>query len=88
MIAGDFNLHADETIDLEQLLRLLNAGFVDACWSLDCQEEHIDRIFFRSTNAIELNVLSWSVPPEFVTEEGKDLSDHEPVAATIGYSAL
>jgi endonuclease/exonuclease/phosphatase family metal-dependent hydrolase len=85
IIAGDFNLHHDDAIDLEQLQRLLDVGFLDSCWSLDCGDEHIDRIFFRGTDTIELNVQMWSVPPEFVTPDGEDLSDHEPVTATIQY---
>jgi endonuclease/exonuclease/phosphatase family metal-dependent hydrolase len=86
LVAGDFNLHVDDTPELVQLERLTDAGFVDACWYLGCDEEHIDRIFVRDGDEVTLEYESWEVPAEFVTQEGEPLSDHEPVAAVITFS--
>jgi endonuclease/exonuclease/phosphatase family metal-dependent hydrolase len=85
IVAGDFNLHDDDAIDVEQLQRLTDAGFVAACWYLECGESHIDRIFVRDGGGVALIPLEWQVPAQFVDEAGKDLSDHEPVAARLEY---
>ena len=86
LIAGDFNLHEDDAPDLDQLQRLTAAGLVDVCWSLECGETNIDRIFVRDGDALSWEPLAWEVPAGFVTSEGAPLSDHEPVAAVLSFS--
>ncbi len=86
LVAGDFNLHADDAVDQVQLQRLADAGFADACTTVACGNDRIDRIFVRSGGDITLEVTTWEVPPAFVTAAGEDLSDHKPVAATIRWT--
>jgi len=84
VMAGDFNLHETKPVDMEQLERLvLEGGLADACWTLQCGNASIDRVFFRDSADIELSVEFWGIPPEFVDDEGEDLSDHRPTSAVL-----
>jgi len=84
IVAGDWNLHEEDAVDLGQLRRLVDeGGFQDACWALDCGATNIDRVFYRGSSDLELSATSWTIPGEFVDEAGEDLSDHEPVAVVI-----
>lgn len=84
IVAGDTNLkpeREDRPLDAESFDRLLAAtGLRDSCRELGCPEESIDRVLFRPGPALQLTPQSWSRPPEFVTDQGEDLSDHRPVA--------
>jgi len=86
LVGGDFNLHADDPVDLEQLMRLVDVEFVDSCWAVECQDERIDRVFLRDGGGIALVPQSWEVPTQFVDEEGRDLSDHQPVAILVEFA--
>lgn len=89
VMAGDFNLHADDPVELVQLERLvLEGGLSDACWTLQCGNTTIDRIFFRGSADIGLDVDEWSKPPEFKDPEGEKLSDHKPTAAVLTWHRL
>ena len=81
IVAGDTNLkfsRPDDMVSLDFLL--LETGVQDACRSLECGIELIDRILFRSSDSVSLSPLSWELPAEFVDVEGNDLSDHIPVS--------
>ncbi len=90
IVAGDTNLkpeRADRPLDAVAFDRLLSAtGLRDSCRALDCPQESIDRVLFRSGPAVQLTPLRWSRPPEFVTEQGEDLSDHRPVAVLFSWA--
>lgn len=52
----------------------------------DC--ERIDKIFYRSGDGIVLTPTAYTVPPEFVDENGAPLSDHLPVSATFAFTVV
>lgn len=81
IVAGDTNLHRDDPEDVPPLDALLDgAGLSDACDTLQCGDDRIDRVMYRSSDSVTLIPLEWWIPPEFVTADGTDLSDHKPVA--------
>ena len=86
LVAGDFNLRWTDPEDVPPLQMLVDAGLTEACLALDCGDEHIDKVFFRSADALTLEPLTWAVPPEFVDPAGEDLSDHEPVAVRFAWT--
>lgn len=45
--------------------------------------ERVDKIFYRSGDRVELQALRHTVPMDWVDPWGEQLSDHEPVAATL-----
>jgi len=83
IVAGDTNLHGDDPVDATPLEHLIaGPDLTDVCRELGCGDtRRIDRILFRSSDAVVLTPLTWEIPPQFVTADGTDLSDHEPVAA-------
>jgi len=86
IVAGDTNLkfsRPDDMVSLDFLL--LETGLQDACRFLECGNEIIDRIMFRSSDLVSLTPLSWELPPEFIDAEGNDLSDHIPVSVRFGW---
>jgi len=86
IVAGDTNLkfsRPDDMVSLDFLL--VETGLQDACRFLECGNEIIDRIMFRSSDRVSLTPLSWELPPEFVDADGNDLSDHMPVAVRFGW---
>ncbi len=90
LLAGDTNLHGfDEANEDEPVLQALldDTGLADACRSLECGAEHIDRFLFRSSDALSLRVDSWAVAEEMVDEQGAPLSDHEAIRIDVGWIA-
>jgi endonuclease/exonuclease/phosphatase family metal-dependent hydrolase len=86
IVAGDTNLRMNRPADVISLDRLLNdGGLTDSCRFLDCDDEHIDRILFRSGDFLTITPASWSIPTNFVDEEGEDLSDHDPIAVRFAW---
>ena len=89
IMAGDFNLHESDPEELALLNKLISEGnLTDACWATECDTPRIDRILVRGTATISLEPTGWEIPPAFVTAEGEDLSDHEPVAATLHWEVI
>lgn len=91
IIAGDTNLNFDKPgIDNKGLLDTLLAGggLTDACRALSCAEPgRIDRIFYRSSERLEIEALSWAVDESFVDAEGNSLSDHNAVAVRLSWKS-
>ncbi len=87
VVAGDFNLRATDPEDVEALAIIMDgAGLTDACDAVACGDERIDHVMVRSGDDLELTVLEWQVPPEFVdARTDEPLSDHLPVAARLAY---
>jgi hypothetical protein len=89
IMAGDFNLHESDPEELALLNKLIDeANLTDACWATECNTPRIDRILVRGTSTLSLEPTGWEIPPAFVTSEGEDLSDHEPVAATLHWEVI
>jgi len=88
LVGGDFNLRWTDPEDVEPLQMLVDAGLTEACEALDCGDEHIDKVFFRSGEGLQLEPLTWAVPPQFVDPSGEDLSDHEPVAVRFAWTGI
>ena len=87
LVGGDFNLNREDAEDVKPLDLILDgAGLTDACDSVGCADERIDKIMFRSGDRVQLGVTAWRVPDEFVdAKTGDPLSDHLPVASVITY---
>lgn len=88
IVAGDFNLHKDKEEDAEMLAKFEESlGLSDACLALGECRDRIDRVYFRSGGGVELSALGYDVPhKDFLDAKGRDLSDHKPVSAVIGWS--
>jgi hypothetical protein len=82
LLAGDTNMKASDEPTFQTLLR--GGDLVDACRVVSCPEpDRIDRIMVRSSRALELALTDWTVETTFRDAAGNELSDHEPVAATL-----
>lgn len=82
---GDTNLHGGDPADEPLLERLMTgAGLSDACDAVGCdQPGRIDRILFRSSEDLQLEVLDWDQEEAFVDETGGALSDHDAISAQL-----
>jgi endonuclease/exonuclease/phosphatase family metal-dependent hydrolase len=88
IVAGDFNLRRTDPEDVAPFETILDgAGLVDACDAVECGDEHIDHVLFRSGDDVALEVTTWWIAEEFVdAEDGGPLSDHPAVAVEIHYT--
>jgi hypothetical protein len=60
------------------------AGLVDACQELTCDNpSRIDRVMYRGSPGLELHAARLAVDSRFVTQAGKDLSDHKAVGVVL-----
>lgn len=83
IVAGDTNsFYGDEPI-ISQFLA--ETGLTDVAVELhSAHEESIDKILYRSSNSIRIAPRSHAVEStRFMTQEGKQLSDHVPVSANF-----
>ncbi len=88
VLMGDTNLNSGDADDALALARYADAGLQDVCGLLNCPEnEHIDRIFVRSSPTLTLDVVSWERPSHFVGSDGEPLSDHPAIAAELSWLA-
>lgn len=86
IVAGDSNLDSARDADRASLQQLVDeGGLSDACASLDCGDERIDRVWIRSSEQLQLQVRDWRIPDDFVDAAGEPLSDHEPVVVRLGW---
>ena len=86
IVAGDTNLRTSMAGDEETLERFLaQTGLTDACRRFGCGEERIDRVFFGSSQQVQLEVLGWWTDRRFVDAEGGPLSDHPAVGVEVGW---
>jgi endonuclease/exonuclease/phosphatase family metal-dependent hydrolase len=89
IVAGDTNLSDGRSQDMDMLDRLMtDAGLTDACRSLSCGQEELDRVLLRSSGTLTLEALSWAIATEFVDPSGHDLSDHPAVRVEISWESL
>lgn len=87
IVAGDTNLNTEsrpEDVGLFQIL-LDGTGLSDACRSLSCGNELVDRVLFRNGSSVTLKAISWEIDPEFVDKQGNPLSDHSAISVKLGW---
>lgn len=85
IVTGDTNMKDDDEAVLQTLMS--GAGLSDACRQLGCPEPmRIDRVMFRSSADVELDVANWRVDESFVNDSGEPLSDHEAVAVDFSWT--
>ncbi|MFT6376290.1 MAG: endonuclease/exonuclease/phosphatase family metal-dependent hydrolase [Myxococcota bacterium] len=85
---GDTNLDSEDVDDAAALDRYAAASLQDVCGLVGCAEDdHIDRIFIRSSPTLTLDAVSWERPTQFVGDDGEPLSDHPAIAAEISWTA-
>jgi|TARA_B100001964_G_scaffold232646_1_gene288725 hypothetical protein len=81
IVAGDTNLKLNFQSDLHILDAFLEStGLSDACHTLGCRTESIDRVFYRGSKSVNLHPQTWRIATEFVDANGLDLSDHRAIA--------
>lgn len=80
IVAGDTNLRDTREADQATLTAFLaDTGLADACGTLRCPTETIDRVLFRGSDALELTPTTWRFADELVDAAGEPLSDHRGV---------
>lgn len=86
IVAGDTNLKGGDAADERTLARFLRqTGLRDACRSLGCGDERIDRVLFRGSSRLSLRPTTWELDGRFVDPAGRALSDHAAVAVTMAW---
>ncbi|MCI0636449.1 MAG: endonuclease, partial [Actinobacteria bacterium] len=89
IVAGDMNLHGFDPVDEPVLQAFLGStGLADACRTLGCPVETIDRVLLRSTPALTLRPVGHRIATEFVDAAGQDLSDHEAIHVDIEWATV
>jgi hypothetical protein len=86
IIGGDTNLHRDDPADvplLDDILQRLQV--TDACETVACGIDSIDRFYYRSNDRVQITPTSWRYADEFVDDEGNDLSDHKAVHVSFSF---
>ena len=88
IVAGDTNLWSEDKMTLRDLLQA--AGLRDTCEVAGCPEKQRDRdkILYRSGQDLELTPMDWRVDHRFVDEQGRALSDHQPIAVKFHWKSL
>jgi len=87
IVAGDMNLHGLDPVDEPVLQAFLGTtGLADACRTLGCPTEKIDRVLLRSTPALELRPIQHRIAAEFVDAQGRDLSDHDAIHVDVEWT--
>lgn len=86
IVAGDTNLRVSVAADATTLQRFLDStGLSDTCRRFACGEERIDRVFYRGSEDVELDVVGWWTDRRFVDVRGEPLSDHPAIGVEISW---
>jgi endonuclease/exonuclease/phosphatase family metal-dependent hydrolase len=84
LVAGDTNLRSSAREDQKTSSQFLEElALTDACARFGCGEERLDRVFFRSSDTLELDILGWWTDVRFVDGQGAQLSDHPAVGVEV-----
>jgi hypothetical protein len=84
LVAGDTNLRASAREDQKTLTAFLDdVSLTDACARFGCGEEKLDRVLFRGSDSLELDILGWWTDVRFVDGQGAPLSDHPAVGVEV-----
>lgn len=96
LVIGDTNMRALKAreggkTDADQLTRLIEgAGLTDSCKLFQCDKdadsEHIDRVLFRRSSALQLEASEWKTEARFVNEKAEALSDHPAVLVRFRFT--
>ncbi|MBN1611080.1 MAG: hypothetical protein JW940_30895 [Polyangiaceae bacterium] len=86
VVAGDTNLDETDPRDMSILREFLaRTGLRELCRQFACRGRNLDRVLYRSSGHIELFALDWRADARFVDEQGRHLSDHQAMAASLGW---
>jgi hypothetical protein len=89
IVAGDTNLRSSEPADLETLDRFMAVtGLRDACRRFGCGEERLDRVLYKSSRHVDVDVLGWWADRRFVDADGTPLSDHPAIGVELSWQQL
>lgn len=82
IIAGDTNLDSNSREADRALIELLKSSvFVTtACEIMQCGNATVDKVLYRGSNWLDLQVIGWEQDRRFVDGSGKKLSDHLAIA--------
>jgi endonuclease/exonuclease/phosphatase family metal-dependent hydrolase len=84
LVAGDTNLRGSAHEDQKTLNAFLDeVSLTDACARFGCGEEKLDRVLFRSSESVDLDILGWWTDVRFVDAQGAPLSDHPAVGVEV-----
>ncbi|MBW1878100.1 MAG: endonuclease [Deltaproteobacteria bacterium] len=87
LVTGDTNLHGFDVDDEPILSELFTTtDLADACRTIGCGDDRIDRFLFRSGSDLVLTPTEWAVAGEFVDEADRPLSDHVPIRARFSWA--
>ena len=85
-----YNLHLDRDPDGDQFATLLaDTGPTAVCTALGCDEPNrIDKVLFRSGDTVEITPVEWcNDAVRFTRDDDEPLSDHDPVAVRLQFTA-
>ncbi len=89
LVAGDTNLRASAHEDQKTLQSFLDeVGLIDACTHFGCGEDKLDRVLFRGSDLVNLDVLGWWTDVRFVDGQGAALSDHPAIGVEVRWRKL
>jgi endonuclease/exonuclease/phosphatase (EEP) superfamily protein YafD len=91
IMAGDFNLRTDSEPANSQFTQFTAAsGLTDVCTQLGCERPgSIDKLLYRGSPRVRLQAEQWRNDSDtFLSESGEKLSDHDPIAVQMSWSAL
>ncbi|MFX0210866.1 MAG: endonuclease/exonuclease/phosphatase family protein [Candidatus Hodarchaeota archaeon] len=90
IVAGDFNMCYSNPNDNANLERLASGTqLIDSCIELGIDDDRVDKIFYRSSDSINLTPESYTVETEvFANENGEPLSDHEAVSVLFRWEEI
>ena len=89
IVAGDTNLDARDEYDTDTFQAFIDAtNLSDACHVLGCASPGLDRVMFRSSERLKLEVRTHGVDHRFVDHQGRALSDHEAIAVELAWQDL
>lgn len=87
IVAGDTNLDDSDARDREILRKFKRAtGLSEVCREFTCRGANLDRVLYRSSSRVSLKPRAWRADTRFVDAEGRDLSDHLPMAAEFEWA--
>ncbi len=87
IVAGDTNLDDSDARDREILRRFKRStGLSEVCREFTCRGANLDRVLYRSSARVSLKPRAWRADTRFVDAEGRDLSDHLPMAAEFEWA--
>ena len=89
ILAGDTNLHRNVSAENQLLDDFAGTvGLTEVMNALPNIPDHIDRVFYRSNQDVELTPTRWRVADEFQDAAGNPLSDHPAIHVDFTWARL